>query len=65
MSEEIKCISNLSDFIKEISEDNDRKTNLYRGQSNSEWGIEASIFRGKYTKDKEADIYNKIRKYNS
>jgi hypothetical protein len=64
MSEEIKYISELSDFIKEISEDNDGKTNLYRGQSNSEWGIEASIFRGKYTKDKEADIYNKIRKYN-
>lgn len=64
MSEEIKYISNLSDFIKEISEENDGKTNLYRGQHNAEWVIEASIFRGKYTKDKEADIYNKIRKYN-
>lgn len=64
MSEEIKYISELSDFIKEISQDNDGKTNLYRGQKNAEWVIEASLFRRKYTKDKEADIYNKIRKYN-
>ncbi|MEK5208094.1 FRG domain-containing protein [Psychrobacillus sp. FSL H8-0510] len=37
---------------------------LFRGQANKEWGIESSLFRNGYDRNKEALLYSEIRHLN-
>lgn len=58
-----KYIKSVSQFVKLVESVEFGYTNLFRGQTDSTWNIEASVFRNGYSDNREYKIYYLFKKH--